>query len=104
MAQCDSSRLLFSKSSSTTPQRPKGGDREKLRDWILMWEFEEYRQSRQQRLSELRLEAVRARFRKAWTERDYPTIIAVAGRIPEKVLHEDSQASYAVRLGNDPSR
>ena len=36
-----------------------------------------------------RLEAVRAGFKKAWQERDYPTIIAVARKIPENVLQED---------------
>ena len=36
-----------------------------------------------------RLEAVRAGFKKAWQERDYGTIIAVAQRIPESVLQED---------------
>lgn len=36
-----------------------------------------------------RLEAVRAGFKKAWAERDYAPIIAVARKIPEDVLQED---------------
>ncbi len=36
-----------------------------------------------------RLEAVRAGFRKAWQERDYATIITVAGKIPERILQEN---------------
>ena len=36
-----------------------------------------------------RLEAVRAGFKKAWRERDYITIIAVARKISEKILQED---------------
>ena len=36
-----------------------------------------------------RIEAVRTGFKKAWQERDYGTIIAVARKIPEKILQED---------------
>lgn len=35
------------------------------------------------------IEAVRDSFKKAWRERDYATIITVANKIPENVLHED---------------
>ncbi len=55
----------------------------------LLKEFEEYRASSQKRLKVFRLEAVRAGFKKAWQERDYATIIAVARKIPENVLQED---------------
>jgi len=37
----------------------------------------------------LRIEAVRAGFKKAWQERDYATIMAVADKIPDNVLQED---------------
>ena len=67
----------------------KAGDLEKLRERALMREFEEYRESKRKRLKGFRLEAVRAGFRKAWQERDYATIIAVARKIPEKILYED---------------
>ena len=36
-----------------------------------------------------RIEAVRTGFKKAWQERDYGTIIAVARKIPDKILQED---------------
>ena len=36
-----------------------------------------------------RLEAVRAEFKKAWQERSYKTIFAVARKIPETILRED---------------
>ena len=36
-----------------------------------------------------RLEAVRAGLKKAWQERNYKTIIAVARKIPKKILQED---------------
>jgi hypothetical protein len=63
--------------------------RTNLRERALMREFEEYRESKQKRLKVFRLEAVHAGFKKAWQERDYATIIAVARKIPEKILQED---------------
>lgn len=71
------------------PDPNKAGDLEKLRERALMREFEEYRESKLKRLKVFRLEAVRAGFKKAWQERDYETIIAVARKIPEKILQED---------------
>ncbi len=71
------------------PDPNKAGDLEKLRERSLLKEFEEYRTSSQKRLKVFRLEAVRAGFKKAWQERDYATIIAVARKIPENVLQED---------------
>lgn len=38
-----------------------------------------------------RSEAVRAGFAQAWKERDFATIVAVAGRLPEQVLQEDAE-------------
>jgi len=73
------------------PDPKKSGDLEKLRERALLKEFEEYRQSKQRRLKVFRLEAVRAGFKKAWEGRDYQTIIAVAQKIPENVLHEDAK-------------
>jgi len=71
------------------PDPNKAGDLEKLRERTLLREFEEYRESKQKRLKVFRLEAVRAGFKKAWQERDYATIIAVARKIPDKLLQED---------------
>ena len=71
------------------PDPAKSGDLEKLRERSLLREFEEYRAATQRRLRLFRLEAVRAGFRRAWQERDYATIIAVARKIPEAVLQED---------------
>jgi DNA modification methylase len=71
------------------PDPNKAGDLEKLRERSLLKEFEEYRASSQKRLKVFRLEAVRAGFKKAWQERDYPTIITVARKIPENVFQED---------------
>ncbi len=41
------------------------------------------------RMKTLYVKAVRAGFKKAWQERDYATIIAVARKIPENVLQEN---------------
>ena len=71
------------------PDPNKATDLEKLRDRALLREFKEYRDSRQRRLKVFRLEAVRAGFRKAWQERDYATVIAVARKIADPILHED---------------
>lgn len=42
-------------------------------------------------VSSVLLETVRTGFQKAWPERGYPTILAVAGKIPESVLEEDGK-------------
>ena len=42
-----------------------------------------------EKLKVFRLEAVRAGFKKAWQDRDYATIVAVADKIPNNVLEED---------------
>ena len=89
------------------PDPNKAGDLEKLRERALMREFDEYRESRQKRLKVFRLEAVRAGFKKAWQERDYATIIAVARKIPESILQEDSKLlmwydQAVLRKGDDP--
>ena len=71
------------------PNPNRAGDLERLRERALLRVFQEYQESKQKRLREFRLEAVRAGFKKAWQERDYNTIIAVARKIPERLLHED---------------
>lgn len=73
------------------PDPSKAGDVEKRRERVLLREFEEYRQSPQNKLKLFRLEAVRAGFFKAYQDRDYPTIISVAEKIPEAVLQEDQK-------------
>jgi hypothetical protein len=72
------------------PDPNKASDLEKLREKALLKEFEEYKQSKK-KLKVFRLEAVRAGFKKAWQERDYATIIAVADKIPVNVLEEDAK-------------
>ena len=71
------------------PDPNKAGDLEKLRERALLREFKEYVEYQKKRLKVFRIEAVRTGFKKAWQERDYSTIIAVAEKIPDKVLQED---------------
>lgn len=75
------------------PDPNKASDLEKLRDKSLLKEFAQYlEQAQSQPLKKLklfRMEAVRAGFKKAWQEKDYQTIIAVAKKIPETILQED---------------
>ena len=71
------------------PDPNRASDLEKLRERALMREFDEYREAQQKRLRVFRLEAVRTGFKKAWQERDYATIIAVARKIPDNILQED---------------
>ena len=70
------------------PDPNKAGDLEKLREKALLKEFDAYKQEKK-KLKVFRLEAVRAGFRKAWADRDYATIVAVADKIPANVLEED---------------
>lgn len=69
----------------------KIGDLEKLRERALLKEFEEYKQRKNKfkNSDKFRLEAIRAGFKKAWQERDYAVIIAVADKLPTSVLEED---------------
>ena len=114
LAKDDPALLAKARDRWYVPDPNKAGDLEKLRERALMKEFWEYlpqgyqpaRPDSQEgflpglapetpaipkgkKMKVIRLEAVRAGFRYCWQHRDYRTIIAVAQRIPEKVLHED---------------
>ena len=73
------------------PDPNKAADVEMRRTRALLREFDEYLRSPQRRLKLFRLEAMRAGFFKAYQDRDYATIVAVAEKIPENVLQEDQK-------------
>jgi len=73
------------------PDPNKAGDLEKLRERTLLKEFDECRQSTQKKMKIFRTEAVRAGFKVAWAAKDYATILAVAMKLPEDVVHEDAK-------------
>lgn len=70
------------------PDPNKQADLEKLREKGLLREFNGYLQTKG-KLKEFRLEAVRAGFKKAWSDKDYKLIIDFAARIPSSVIEED---------------
>jgi len=43
------------------------------------------------KLKQFRLEAIRAGFKKAWSEKDYQTIVEIGSKIPGTVLQEDDK-------------
>jgi hypothetical protein len=62
---------------------------EKTRERDLLRAFEVYRTSKDRKIPEFRIEALRAGFKKAWQDKDYQTIITTAAKIPEAVIQED---------------
>ncbi len=91
LAKDDAALRSKAKDRWYVPDPKKAADVERRRTRALLREFEEYRASRQKRLKLFRLEAVRAGFFRAYQDRDYSTIIAVAEKIPEAVLQEDQK-------------
>ncbi|WP_191566564.1 DNA methyltransferase [Metabacillus idriensis] len=89
------------------PDPNKQADLEKLREKSLLREFEGYKseiEGNKKKLKQFRTEAVRTGFKKAWSEKDYETIIKIGERLPEKVLQEDDKLlmyfdNAQIRLG-----
>lgn len=76
------------------PDPNKQADLEKLREKSLLREFSHYVDEvvgTRKKLKIFRTEAIRAGFKKAWSEKDYQKIVDVAGRLPEKVIQEDDK-------------
>jgi hypothetical protein len=70
------------------PDPNKAADLEKIREKQLLHDFELYK-TEKKKLKVLRIEAVRAGFRRAWQDKDYKTIIEIANWIPTDILEED---------------
>lgn len=73
------------------PNPEREEDLQKLRERDLLKQFEEYKEHTGRKLKTVRMEAVRCGFKKAWQDRDYPTIIQVAEKIPQNLLQEDQK-------------
>jgi DNA modification methylase len=73
------------------PDPSKAADLEKMREKALLKEFQNYVDTDKKKFKQVRLEAVRAGFKKAWQERDYRLIIAIADKIDDKILQEDEK-------------
>ncbi|GAB4456341.1 MAG: DNA methyltransferase [Anaerolineales bacterium] len=72
------------------PDPAKESDLQALREKGLLREFAAYLKGKG-RLKTFRLEAIRAGFSRAWKERDYPTIVQIAERLPARVFEDDPQ-------------
>jgi DNA modification methylase len=89
------------------PDPNKQADLERLREKSLLREFVGYKseiEGNKKKLKQFRTEAVRIGFKKAWSEKDYETIVKISERLPEKVLQEDDKLfmyfdNAQVRLG-----
>ena len=64
-------------------------NKEKIREKDLLKEFQIYVESKG-KLKQFRLEAIRAGFKKKWSENDYKSIVSIAQRLPEQIIQEDS--------------
>ncbi|MBY0050948.1 DNA methyltransferase [Brevibacillus agri] len=76
------------------PDPNKQADLEKLREKSLLREFNQYVEelsNNKKKLKQFRTEAIRVGFHKAWTEKDYKTIVEIGNRMPESILQEDEK-------------
>lgn len=76
------------------PDPNKQADLENLREKALLREFDNYVEelrTHKKKLKHFRTEAIRAGFKKAWTEKEYSQIVRVGDRLPETVIQEDDK-------------
>lgn len=76
------------------PDPNKQADLEKLREKTLLREFDHYVEelgNSKKKLKLFRTEAIRAGFKKAWSEKNYEKIVTVGDRLPEQVIQEDDK-------------
>lgn len=78
------------------PDPAKAEHLEQLRNGELLRVFESYKTGRSV-LDRFRSEAVRVGFKKAWGERDFPTIVAVGRRLPADAFTEDPSLLHYFR-------
>ncbi|GED30276.1 DNA methyltransferase [Brevibacillus centrosporus] len=76
------------------PDPNKQADLEKLREKSLLREFNQYVEglsNSKKRIKQFRTEAIRVGFYKAWSEKNYQTIVEIGNRLPETILQEDEK-------------
>jgi DNA modification methylase len=89
------------------PDPTKQADLEKLREKSLLREFDGYleeMEGNKKKLKQFRTEAIRAGFKKAYSEKDFEKVVKVGERLPEKVIQEDDKLlmyydNACIRLG-----
>ena len=55
----------------------------------MLREYQTYQESKG-KLKQFRLEAIRAGFKKNWSENNYQSIVDIAKRLPEEIIQESS--------------
>lgn len=91
LAKEDAKLLKKAKDRWYVPNPEREEDLQKLRERDLLKQFDEYKAHKGKKLKTVRLEAVRAGFKKAYVDRDYQTIIQMAEKIPANLLQEDQK-------------
>lgn len=89
------------------PDPSKQADLDKLREKSLLREFEFYIDeisNSRKKLKQFRTEAIRAGFKKAWSDKEYQKIVDIGEKLPEKVIQEDDKLlmyydNAQIRLG-----
>ena len=86
-----------------TPDMNEIKDREILRNKVLLKEFNNYLQEieKVKKLKEVRVEALRAGFKKCWETKEFQKIINLADRIPQNILLEDEQLLMYYDIARD---
>ena len=88
-----------------TPDPNEAKDREALRIKVLLKEFNGYvtviSQPRAKKLKEVRVEALRAGFKKCWEQKDFKTIVTLGDMIPQNILLEDEQLLMYYDIAKD---
>ena len=88
-----------------TPDTNEAKDREALRTKVLLKEFDGYvtsiNQPRAKKLKEVRVEALRAGFKKCWENKDFTTIVTIGDMIPQNILLEDEQLLMYYDIAKD---
>ena len=108
MAKDDPELRAKAKDRWFVPDPNKLQDLEAKREKQLLREFDELLASKEKRIKQPRHEVIRAGFKRAWGQKDYATIKAIAARIPDEVIQEDQQLLMwydmaLTRLGDDGS-
>ncbi|WP_075981267.1 DNA methyltransferase [Bacillus massilinigeriensis] len=89
------------------PDPNKQADLEKLRERSLLREFDGYLEeleNNKKDLKQFRTEAIRAGFKKAWSNKEFDKIVKLGERLPEAVIQEDEKLlmyydNAQIRLG-----
>ncbi|WP_075981300.1 DNA methyltransferase [Bacillus massilinigeriensis] len=103
----DSTVIEKAKKRWYVPDPTKQADLEKLREKSLLREFEGYleeMEGNKKKLRQFRTEAIRAGFKKAYSEKDFDKIVKIGERLPENIIQEDDKLlmyydNACIRLG-----